>query len=53
MTEGSDLFTYAYTSVGNSAELLTSVSVSRNRQIIANIQYTYCGMNDPFGDAAT
>ncbi len=51
VSEGSDLFTYAYTAAGNYAELLTSLSVSRNRQIIANIQYAYCGMNDPYGDA--
>ena len=46
VTEGSDVFTYAYTRVGDDAERLTSVSLARNGYTIAQAQYTYYSGDD-------
>ena len=52
VTEGDDVFTYAYASVGDYAERLTSVSLARNGQTIAQAEYTYCAVDDPSGAGA-
>ncbi len=47
VSEGCDVFTYAYGSVGGNAERLTSVTLARNGHVIAQAQYTYYAANDP------